>query len=195
MERIDLGGVSLAELGSESQELWWCRGGFPLSFLAASRSDSLAWRRNFLQTLLGRDLPSWGVRVPAQTLQRCWGILAHYHGPIWNAAAPAPALGVNRSTTRHDLELLSDAFMIRQLQPWHAHLSKRQVKAPKIYLRDRGLLHQLLGIDSEKARFSHPGAEPPGKASPSSRCLRTSRIDAAYCWSTHQGAGIDLMLE
>jgi predicted AAA+ superfamily ATPase len=148
VEQIRIGGFSLAELGPDAEQQLWLRGGFPLSYLAANETDSLAWRKNFIQTLLERDFPQWGVRTPAEALRRFWHMLAHYHGQIWNAAEPARALSVSESTARRHLDLLTDALMIRQLQPLHANIRKRQVKAPKIYVRDSGLLHQLLGIDN-----------------------------------------------
>lgn len=156
METLTLRGFSLHELGNPPPARHWLRGGFPLSYLAASDADSAAWRKNFIQTLLERDLPQWGVRTPSAALWRFWTMLAHYHGPIWNAAEHARALGVSESTTRRHLDLLTDAFMVRQLQPWHANLRKRQVKAPKIYIRDSGLLHQLLDIRTERDLLTHP---------------------------------------
>ena len=194
MERVTIGGFSLQELGAEAEQTLWLRGGFPLSCLAGSEADSLAWRKNFIQTLLERDFPQWGVRVPAIALQRFWTMLAHYHGQTWNAAEPARALGVNESTTRRHLDLLTDAFMVRQLQPFHANLRKRQVKAPKIYLRDSGLLHQLLGIDSLKALLSHPKAGASWEGFVIEQVLLTEPHDEAFFWATHQGAEIDLIL-
>jgi uncharacterized protein len=156
MEYVTMGGFTLSELGAPTEPTLWRRGGFPLSYLAKTEADSLTWRKNFVRTLLERDFPQWGVRVPAAALQRFWTMLAHYHGQVWNAAEPARALGVSESTTRRYLDLLTDALMIRQLQPWHANLGKRQVKAPKTYVRDTGLLHHLLGIDTAKALVNHP---------------------------------------
>jgi predicted AAA+ superfamily ATPase len=138
-EHIVIGGFSMTEVGAEHSRTLWRRGGFPLAYLARSETDSLAWRKQFIQTLLERDLPQWGVRVPAIALRRFWTMVAHYHGQTWNAAEPARALGVNESTTRRYLDLLTDALMIRQLQPWHANLRKRQVRSPKVYVRDSGL--------------------------------------------------------
>ena len=134
----------------------WERGGFPPSVLARTETDSVAWRKAFVQTLLERDFPQWGVRVAATALRRFWAMLAHYHGQTWNAREPAQALGVAESTTRRYLDLLTDALMVRQLQPWYANLAKRQVKAPKIYIRDSGLLHLLLGVTSRKGLLEHP---------------------------------------
>ena len=146
VEQLTLGGFHPNELSADSSPALWLRGGFPLSFLAATDADSAIWRNNFIQSLLERDFPQWGARVPAVALRRFWSMLAHYHGETWNAAEPARALDVSRSTTRRYLDLLTDAFMIRQLQPFHANIRKRQVKAPKVYVRDSGLLHLLLGI-------------------------------------------------
>jgi hypothetical protein len=194
MERIAIGGFSMAELGSKDEQQLWLRGGFPLSFLARSDVNSIAWRKNFIQTLLERDFPQWGVRVAATALQRFWTMLAHYHGQIWNAAEPARALGVSESTTRRYLDLLTDAFMIRQLQPYYANLKKRQVKSPKLYVRDSGLLHQLLGIDSMKSLYSHPKVGASWEGFVIEQLLLMEPHDEAFFWATHQGAEIDLIL-
>ncbi len=194
MERVTIGGFSRQELTAEAEQRLWLRGGFPLAYLAKSETDSLAWRKNFMQTLLERDLPQWGVRVSAVALQRFWTMLAHYHGQTWNSAEPARALGVSESTTRRHLDLLTDAFMIRQLQPYHANLRKRQVKAPKIYVRDSGLLHQLLGIDSLKALLTHPKVGASWEGFVIEQVLLTEPHDEAFFWATHQGAEIDLVL-
>lgn len=194
MERIEIGGFSLAELGAVAADTLWRRGAFPRSFLARSERDSVAWRKQFIQTLLERDLPQWGVRVPAVALLRFWTMLAHYHGQLWNAAEPARALGVSPSTTRRYLDLLTDALVLRQLQPWHANLAKRQVKSPKIYVRDSGLLHQLLGLDSEKALLSHPKLGASWEGFVIEQVLAVEPHDEAWFWATHQGAEIDLLL-
>lgn len=194
VERVTIGGFSLAELGAGAMQDLWRRGGFPLSYLAPSEADSLAWRNEFIQALLERDLPQWGVRVPAVALRRFWTMLAHYHGQTWNAADPARALGVSEGTTRHYLDLLSDALMIRQLQPWHANLRKRQVKSPKVYVRDSGLLHRLLGIDSAKVLLSHPKVGASWEGFVIEQVLMVEAYDEAFFWATHQGAEIDLIL-
>lgn len=193
-EHIAIGGFTLTEIGAQRSPALWRRGGFPLAYLARSEKDSLAWRKQFIQTLLERDLPQWGVRVPAIALQRFWTMVAHYHGQTWNAAEPARALGVNESTTRRYLDLLTDALMIRQLQPWHANLRKRQVRSPKVFVRDSGLLHQLLGIDSVKALESHPKLGASWEGFVIEQILATERHDEAAFWATHQGAEIDLIL-
>lgn len=194
IERIEIGGFTLAELGPQSALKLWRRGGFPLAWLARSEQDSLAWRKQLILTLLERDLPQWGVRVPAVALLRFWTMVAHYHGQTWNAAEPAKALGVNPSTTRRHLDILTDALMVRQLQPWHANLAKRQVKSPKVYVRDSGLLHQLLGLDSEKALLSHPKLGASWEGFVIEQVLASEHHDEAWFWATHQGAEIDLLL-
>jgi len=194
MEYVTIGGFTISELSAQAESRLWHRGGFPPSYLARTDAESLAWRKNFVQTLLERDFPQWGVRVSAAALQRFWTMLAHYHGRIWNAAEPARALGVSESTTRRYLDLLTDALMIRQLKPWHANLSKRQVKAPKVYVRDTGLLHHLLGIDTAKALLSHPKLGSSWEGFVIEQILMSEPHDEAYFWATHQGAEIDLIL-
>ena len=194
MERVTIGGFSLHELGAEVEQTLWLRGGFPLSYLAPTEADSGAWRKSFIQTLLERDFPQWGVRVPAVALRRFWSMLAHYHGQKWNAAEPARSLGVSESTTRRHLDLLTDALMIRQLQPFLVNIRKRQVKAPKIYIRDSGLLHQLLGVDTPKALMTHPKVGASWEGFVIEQVLTAVDYDEAFFWATHQGAEIDLVL-
>lgn len=194
MEMLNLRGFSLQELGASTQQQHWLRGGFPLSYLATSEADSLVWRKGFIQTLLERDFPQWGIRTAATTLWRFWKMLAHYHGQTWNAAEFARAMGVSESTTRRYLDLLSDAFMVRQLQPWHANIRKRQVKSPKIYIQDSGLLHQLLGITSERDLLTHPKIGASWEGYVIEEVLSSVRPDDAWFWATHQGAEIDLLL-
>ena len=194
MELLALGGFSLAEVGADAQSRLWLRGGFPRAYLAATNAGSAIWRQQFIQSLLERDFPQWGVRVPAVALRRFWTMVAHYHGQIWNAAEPARALGVSEATVRRYLDLLTDAFMLRQLQPFHANIGKRQVKAPKIYVRDSGLLHQLLGLDAHKALLSHPKLGASWEGFVIEQVLARTQPDEAFFWATHQGAEIDLIL-
>lgn len=194
LEMVMMTGFGLAEVGAEVQARHWLRGGFPLSFLARAETDSLVWRKNFIQTFLERDLPQAGITTPTIALLRFWTMLAHYHGQIWNAAEPARSLGVSEPTVRRYLDLLSGMFMIRQLPPWHANLKKRQVKAPKIYFRDTGLLHQLLGIRSEQDLLSHPKCGASWEGYVIEEALQTLEPDEAYFWATHNGAEIDLVL-
>jgi len=194
IETISMSGFSLAELGVGAQPRHWLRGGFPPSYLAHSEADSLAWRKSFMQAFLERDLPQWGIVAPALSLLRFWAMLAHYHGQVWNAADPARSLGVSEPTTRRYLDILSGVFMIRQLQPWHANLKKRQVKAPKIYFRDTGLLHQLLGISSPKDLLTHPKCGASWEGYVIEEAIRAVDPDEAFFWATHNGAEIDLLL-
>ncbi len=194
MESIRMGGFTLAELGPASAGILWLRGGFPRSYLARTEQDSTSWRREFIQTLLERDFPQWGVRVPSVALLRFWTMLAHYHGQTWNSSEPARALGVSPSTVRRYLDLLTDALMIRQLQPWHVNVGKRQVKSPKVYVRDSGLLHHLLGLGSEKALLEHPKVGASWEGFAIEQVLAIEAHDEAYFWATHQGAEVDLVL-
>lgn len=194
LESITLGGFSLAEVGVGAQDTLWRRGGFPPAFLARDEAGSVAWRKQFTQALLQRDFPQWGVHVPATAMLRFWIMLAHYHGQVWNAAEPARALGVSQPTVRRYLDLLTDAYMVRQLQPWHANLRKRQVKSPKIYLRDSGLLHRLLGIDTDRALHTHPRLGASWEGFVVEQILLHEPHDEAFFWATHQGAEVDLVL-
>ena len=156
VEIIPVGGFSLDEVGVSSLKRHWQRGEFPLSFLARTSDDSYAWRQQFIQTFLERDVPQLGIHIPAPALLRFWTMVAHCHANIWNAADPARSLGIGESTVRRYLDLFTGLLVVRQLQPWHENLNKRQVKAPKVYIRDSGLPHVLLGIPTEKELFTHP---------------------------------------
>jgi hypothetical protein len=194
LETIQVSPFSLAEIGADALSRHWLRGGFPLSFLAGSEENSLAWRKNFIQSFLERDLPQWGIQIPAGTLLRFWTMLAHYHGQTWNAAEAASSFGVSQVTVRRYLDILESVYMLRVLQPWHANLQKRQVKSPKIYFRDPGLLHYLLGIRSERDLYTHPktGASWEGYAIEES--IKALNPDEVYFWATHNGAELDLLL-
>jgi predicted AAA+ superfamily ATPase len=194
LETIPLSGFSLAEVGAKAVERHWLRGGFPLSYLARSQADSLHWRRQFIQTFLERDLPQLGITIPASALLRFWTMLAHYHGQRWNAAEPARSLGVSEPTVRRYLDLLTGLFMVRQLPPWHENLKKRQVKAPKIYFRDSGALHQLLGIRTERELLAHPKCGASWEGYAIEETLKAVQPDEAYFWATHTGAELDLLL-
>ncbi|QQS39683.1 MAG: ATP-binding protein [Acidobacteriota bacterium] len=194
LEKLIIGGFSLREVGAERSGDLWLRGGLPIPFLSTSLSDSSEWRDQFISTLLERDFPQWGVRVSATALRRFWTMLAHYHGQIWNAGEPARALAITQPTVRKYLDLLTDAFMIRQLSPWYENLSKRQVKSPKVYVRDSGLLHQLLGISEEKDLLTHPKVGASWEGFAIEQVLSIVEHQETYFWATHQGAEIDLML-
>jgi uncharacterized protein len=194
IETVAMSGFSMSEVGRGAQMRHWLRGGFPPSLLARTDPDSLAWRKNFIQTFLERDLPQWGIGAPSAALLRFWTMLAHYHGQTWNAAEPARSLGVSEPTVRRYLDILTGVFMARQLPPWHANLKKRQVKAPKIYFRDTGLLHYLLGIRSEKDLLGHPKSGASWEGYVIEETIKAVEPDEAYYWATHSGAEIDLVL-
>ncbi len=194
LETILCNGFGLDEVGADAQARLWLRGGFPLSYLAESEADSAAWRQSFVQTFLERDLPQMGLGASTQVLRRFWTMLAHYHGQVWNAAEPARALGVNESTTRRYVDLLEGVFMVRQLAPGHSNLTKRQVKAPKIYFRDTGLLHTLLGVRTEKELLEHPKSGASWEGFVVEQVLQTLKPDEAYFWATHNGAELDLLM-
>lgn len=195
LELITMDGFTLAEVGAKAQKQHWLRGGFPESFLARSDDDSFVWRKNFTQTFLERDLPQWGINVPAVTLIRFWTMLAHYHGQIWNAAQPATSLGISQQSVRRYLDILSEVFMVRQLQPWHASLKKRQVKSPKIYLQDSGILHFLFEIHNEGELLTNPKLGASWEGYVVQEVIQATNPDAAYFWATHNGAEIDLLLQ
>ena len=194
LESITMGGFTLEEAGVEAQDAHWLRGGFPLSYLAATDEDSGAWRKNFVQTFLERDLPQAGINIPAPTLFRFWTMLAHSHAQVWTGAELARSLGVSEPTVRRYLDILSGVFMVRQLQPWYANLGKRQVKSPKIYFQDSGILHYLLGIRTQSDLLLHPkmGASWEGYAVETT--LAAVAPAEAYFWGTHNGAELDLLL-
>lgn len=194
LETIRLSGFDLGELGTPALNRHWYRGGFPRAFLARTNADSISWRHQFIQTFLERDLPQIGVTIPATALLRFWTMLGHYHGNIWNAAEPAKSLGVSEPTIRRYLDLFTGLFMVRQLHPWHENLKKRQIKSPKIYIRDTGLLHQLLGIRSEKSLLTHPKCGASWEGYAIEETLKLVQPDNAYFWATHQGAELDLLL-
>jgi predicted AAA+ superfamily ATPase len=194
METVTLSGFGLDELGPAALRRHWRRGGFPPAYLGRSEQASFVWRQQFIHTYLERDLPQLGITIPAATLFRFWTMLAHYHGGVWNAAEAARSLGVTEPTARRYVDLLAGLFMVRQLQPWHENLKKRQVKAPKVYVRDSGLLHALLGLASEREIVSHPKVGASWEGYAIEETLRVVRPDAAYFWATHTGAELDLLL-
>jgi predicted AAA+ superfamily ATPase len=170
VEVIEVTPFTLAEVGVDAARRLWLRGGFPPAFTAASDDDAAVWCANAVDRFVYNDLPQFGVNVAAPTMARFWAMLAHLHGQIWNAADPAGSLGVSQPTVRRYLDWLTQACMVRQLQPWYENLGKRQVKAPKIYLRDSGLLHALLGIRSEAEFCVTRGSERRGRDLPWNTC-------------------------
>lgn len=193
IELVDLSGFDLSEIAAEEKDKLWLRGGFPRSFLATSEIDSLAWREGFIRTFLERDIPQLGISIPATAMRRFWTMLAHLHGQTWNASELGRSMGLTDKTVRNYLDILTGTYMVRQLQPWHENLKKRQVKAPKIYLRDSGLLHSLLNLSNQHELLGHPrlGASWDGFAL--EQVLSVVRPTEAYFWATHSGAEIDLL--
>lgn len=195
VEFIQVGGLGLGETQGEiSPECLWLRGGFPRSCLAVSDADSAAWRESFIQTFLERDLPQLGIRIPAIAMRRFWTMIAHYHGQVWNGSELGRSLGLSDKTLRGYLDILTESFMVRQLQPWHENLSKRQVKSPKLFFRDSGILHSLLSIQNEHDLHGHPRLGASWEGFALEETLRCFRYPDAYFWGTYSGAELDLLL-
>jgi len=194
IEFIELAGFNIGEIPAARLDRLWLRGGFPRSFLAASDEDSNVWREGFIRTFLERDIPQLGINITATAMRRFWTMLAHNHAQTWNASELARSMGISDKTARHYLDTLTGTYMVRQLQPWHENLAKRQVKAPKIYLRDSGIVHSLLRIPDHNTLLGHPrlGASWEGFAL-EQVLARTGQSDA-YFWATHSGAELDLLL-
>lgn len=194
LARVEAGGFTIDETGPDLQARLWLRGGYPRSYTATSDAASRLWRRDFMRAVVEREMPALGINVAVPAMQRFWAMLAHFHGQIWNAADPARALGVNESTVRRYLDWLEQLFMVRTLQPWFENLGKRQVKSPKLYFRDTGLLHEQLGIADSDALLLHPRSGASWEGFVVEQVLRIARPDAAYFWATHGGAELDLLL-
>lgn len=191
---VDMSGFTLEEVGHEQRERLWLRGGFPLSFLADTDDDSRRWRESFVRTFLERDMPQLGVQIPAETLRRFWTMISHNHGQFWNASEIGASLGVSHHTARKYLDLLTGAYVVRQLQPWFEHLGKRVVKSPKLYVRDSGLLHSLLGIPDHSALQGHPKLGASWEGFVIEQVLSWAGERNAYFWATHSRAELDLMV-
>lgn len=191
---LDLGGFDATEVGFDNWQRLWLRGGFPRSFLSGNEAESLNWRSDFIRTFLTRDIPQLGITIPAQQLRRFWTMVAHYHGQMWNASEIAGSLAVNYKTAQRYLDILTGAFMVRQLQAWTENRGKRVRKAPKLYLRDSGLVHSLLGIEALDQLQSHPklGASWEGFALEHVTRMLGIGDSEAYFWATHGGAEVDL---
>ena len=194
LEMIELDGFGLSEVGKMQASRLWLRGGFPLSFLANNDADSFAWRKSFIQAFLERDLRQQGIDIPAVGMHRFWAMLAHSHGQIWNAAPFAASLGISEPTVRRYLDILTGLFMVRQIQPWYANIKKRQVKAPKVYIRDTGVLNSLLGIKTEADILRHPSCGASWEGYVIEEVIHSVEPDDVYYWATHNGAEIDLVL-
>jgi predicted AAA+ superfamily ATPase len=172
----------------------WIRGGLPKAFLADSEPDSIQWRENFIRTFLERDIPQLGITIAAETLRRFWTMVAHYHGQLWNAAEFARSLGTAENTARRYLDILTGAYMVRVLPPWFENLKKRQVKAPKIYIRDSGLFHSLLQVSTLADLQGHPKIGASWEGFALEHIIHVFRTRDVYFWATHAGAELDLMV-
>jgi predicted AAA+ superfamily ATPase len=192
----ELGGFALDEVGVESRDELWLRGGFPRAYLAASDAHSAEWRRAFVQTFLERDMPQLGFRLPAPTLHRFWSMLAHCHGQVWASAELARSFGVADTTVRRYLDALAGSMVVRTLQPWHENLAKRQVKSPKVYVADTGLLHTLLGIRAREDLDVHPKLGASWEGFVIDQVVRRLGAHREECWfwATHSGAELDLLI-
>ena len=192
VEFVDMAGFDLAEVGSSKWKQLWTRGGFPRSFLARNDQDSFAWREGFIRTFLQRDIPQLGISIPAPAMRRFWTMLAHYHAQIWNASRMGSALGINDKTARSYLDILTQTYMIHQLQPWHENIRKRQVKSPKVYFRDSGVLHSLLDVGDFHAVTGHPQAGASWEGFAMEQIIRRILPSQVYYWATYGGAELDL---
>ncbi|MBN1569651.1 MAG: ATP-binding protein [Acidobacteria bacterium] len=190
---IDIGGFDLGEVGCGQMHRLWLRGGFPPSFLASDDEASQLWRENFIRTFLERDLRLYGIETAPSALRRFWNMLAHCHGQLWNGSDIGRSLNASHTTMRRHLDILTGAFMIRQLQPYHENLSKRQVKSPKIYIRDSGLFHTLMRIDSMAALEAHPKLGASWEGFALEQVLQRIGERDVYFWATQSGAELDLL--
>jgi len=192
----ELGGFDMSELAPQQLEPRWLRGGFPRSFLAEDVEASRAWRESFVRTYLERDLPQLGLNLPALTLRRFWTMLAHHHGQTWNGSELSRSLGVTDKTVSRYLDILEGTYMAWRLRPWHSNLGKREVKAPKIYLSDTGILHALLGIESINDLLAHPKAGASWEGFALQEIIRQTgaRRDEYFFWGLHSGAELDLLI-
>ena len=191
---VEMGGFNLSEVGPASMRRLWWRGRFPRSFLAKTDAESRSWQENFIQTFLERDIREFGIQAPPISLRRLWMMLAHYHGQVWNASELARSLGESHSTVKRHIDILTGALMVRQLQPWHENLGKRQIKSPKVYIRDTGLLHALLGLPSFRFLEGHPKLGAAWEGFVIEELLLVVGERGAYFWATQSGAELDLLL-
>lgn len=192
----DLDGFGLDEIDGCMLDERWLRGGFPRALLAANDTGSMKWRAALIRTYLERDLAQLGFSLPAATMRRFWTMLAHYHGQTWNGSELARAMGVSDKTVSRWLDILEGTFLVRRLRPWHTNVGKREVKAPKIYITDTGLLHSLLGIGSQDALLAHPKCGASWEGLIVLELARRSGVgrDGAWFWGVHTGGELDLLI-
>jgi len=191
---IEMTPFDMSEI-SETNQLW-LRGGFPLSYLAKSDELSFLWRQNYIKTFLERDIPNLGFSIPSIQLRKFWVMICHYHGGIFNASELGKSLGISYHTAKQYLDILEGTFMIRVLQPWYENLKKRQVKTPKIYFRDSGIYHTLLGLNNSESVIYSPkiGASWEGFALEQTIRYYNAETEECYFWSSHNTAEIDLLI-
>lgn len=192
----ELGGFAMDEVGPAGHARLWLRGGFPRSYLARTELESQEWRRGFIRTFLERDMPQLGAAIRSTALHRFWTMLAHWHGQVWNASEFARAFGVADTTIRNYLDLLTSALVVRQLLPWHENIAKRQVRSPKIYVSDSGLLHALLKVGDVRDLEGHPKVGASWEGFVVEQLMRRLGVDQRECffWATHGGAELDLLV-
>ena len=195
LEILELNGLGIADVGVARFDELWLRGGFPRSFLASDNTASIRWRSNYIRALATRDLPDFGVGLPAATVERFLALVAHSHGQLWNSAEPARNLGIAETTVRKYLDVLADAMLVRVLRPWHENVAKRQVRSPKVYFRDSGLAHTLLGIDTRVDLLRNPRVGATWEGVVIEECIRQmGETMTPYFWRTSNGAELDLLL-
>jgi hypothetical protein len=194
VELIELAGFDITEVDDAKVDQVWLRGGFPRSFLAESDENSAVWREGFIRTFLERDIAELGFALPAAAMRRFWTMLAHQHGQTWNGSQIGRSMGLSDKTVRGYLDVLTGTFMVRQLQPWHENIRKRQVKAPKTYIRDSGILHALLGLERREDLLGHPKAGASWEGFAIEQVLRSLPHTGAWFWATHGGAELDLLV-
>ena len=193
---LELPGLNVDEVGRDTWERLWRRGGLPRSFLSHNETESMTWRRQLVRTYLERELPDLGIAIPPGTIRRFWTMLSHYHGQTWNAAELARAFGVAEHTVRGYLDVLCSTFLARRLRPYATNLGKREVKAPKVYISDSGILHALLNLTSREDLLGHPkvGASFEGFAVGELAARLGAHEDESFFWGVHSGAELDLLV-
>jgi len=195
IEFIEMQGLNLGETRDYSLQDLWLRGGMPRSFLADSEDDSMAWRNDFIRTFLERDIMQLGYRLASMTMRRLWHMIAHYHGQVWNASAVGNALGLNHKTVNHYLDVLVGTYTVKIIQPWYENIKKRQIKSPRVYIQDSGMLHALLGLSNFTELTQHPKCGASWEGFVIMQILSQKKVGDSFFWSTYQGAEVDLLLK